>query len=65
MAQIHVTDLDPSDSRFAEPVNPTTAEELLPQFDELSDEELQYIVGGGLCMTIFSNDLKIITTICM
>jgi len=46
MANIQMTDRNPSNLGIVKPVNPTTAEELLAPFDELSDEDLQYCFGG-------------------
>jgi hypothetical protein len=57
MARIQITDINASDLGIVEPVKPTTREELPAQFDELSsaqldelsDEDLQYVVGGCCC----------------
>jgi len=52
MPHIPTTDLNVSNLRIVELVNPNTPGELIPQFEELSDESLQYVVGGSLgCIT--------------
>jgi hypothetical protein len=46
MAHIQMTDRNLSNFGITEPVNSTIAGELFAQFEELSDEDLQYFVGG-------------------
>lgn len=47
MPHIPTTDFNASNLKIGEFVNPNTPGEGTPQFEELSDESLQYIVGGA------------------
>jgi len=58
------------ESQMVNSVNPTAAEELSAPFDELSDEDLQYCVGGKIMAdactttTTTSNGTTTTTTTC-
>lgn len=71
MTHIQMTDRNPSDFGTVEPINPTT-KELSAQFDELSDEDLQDVVGGRVAAldgcttttTTSSDGVTVTTTTC-
>lgn len=59
------------ESQMVNCVNPTVAEELSASLDELSDENLQYIVGGRYALdgcttttTTSSDGVTVTTTTC-
>jgi hypothetical protein len=65
MAHIQMSDCNPSDFGIIEPVNPTIAGGLFAQcdeLDELSDEDLQYFVGGTLSLSADDGVVCVTTT---